>query len=75
MLLHFNKIVDLNYGQTFSNNNGTNDTIYTFIVKWDSTVSQLQSSSFNNDLKDFIKLEMELINIPTENINIFQNNN
>lgn len=75
VLLHFNKIVDLNYGQTFSNNNGTNDTIYTFIVKWDSTVSQLQSSSFNNDLKDFIKLEMELINIPTENINIFQNNN
>jgi uncharacterized hydrophobic protein (TIGR00271 family) len=75
VLLHFDDIIDLNYGQTFSNNNGSNDTIYTFIVKWDSSVNQLQSASYNKELKDFIKLEMDMINIPTENIIIFQNNN
>ena len=73
--LHFKEIVDLNYGQTFSNNNGETDTVYTFIVKWDTAVSELQSVTLNNDLKDFIKLEMEMINIPTKNLNVFQNNN
>jgi uncharacterized hydrophobic protein (TIGR00271 family) len=73
--LHFKEIVDLNYGQTFSNNNGETDTVYTFIVKWDTTVSELQSLTLNNDLKDFIKLEMDIINIPTKNLNVFQNNN
>jgi uncharacterized hydrophobic protein (TIGR00271 family) len=73
--LHFKEIVDLNYGQTFSNNNGKIDTVYTFIVKWDTAVSELQSASLNNDLQDFIKLEMDIINIPTNNLNVFQNNN
>ena len=73
--LHFKEIVDLNYGQTFSNNNGETDTVYTFIVKWDTAVSELQSVTLNNDLKDFIKLEMDIINIPTKNLNVFQNNN
>ena len=73
--LHFKEIVDLNYGQTFSNNNGETDTVYTFIVKWDTLVSEFQSVTLNNDLKDFIKLEMEMINIPTKNLNVFQNNN
>jgi len=72
--LHFKQITDLNYGQTFSNNDATTDTIYTFIVDWDSTVNEIESKILNNELKEFIKLEMDIINIPYDNINIFQNN-
>ena len=72
--LHFKQIKDLNYGQTFSNKDETTDTIYTFIVDWDSTVNEIESNTLNNELKEFIKLEMDIINIPYDNINIFQNN-
>lgn len=75
ILLHFTKIEDLNYGQTFSNNNGSIDTIYTFIVKWDTTVSPAEYLIFNKDLKDFIRLEMKMINLPSGNINVYPNNN
>jgi hypothetical protein len=73
--LHFTKIEDLNYGQTFSNKDGSIDTIYSFIVKWDSTVSQGEYIIYNKDLKDFIKLEMKMINLPSENVNVYPNNN
>ena len=73
--LHFTKIEDLNYGQTFSNKDGSIDTIYSFIVKWDSTVSQRENIIYNKDLKDFIKLEMKMINLPSENVNVYPNNN
>ena len=73
--LHFDKIVDLNYGETFSNHNGTLDTIYTFIVKWDTSLNYTQSIVKNKELKEFIGLEMKMINISTKNINVFQDNN
>ena len=73
--LHFDKIVDLNYGETFSNHNGTLDTIYTFIVKWDTSLNYSQSIVKNKELKEFIGLEMKMINISTKNINVFQDNN
>ena len=73
--LHFDKIVDLNYGETFSNYNGTIDTIYTFIVKWDTSLNYSQSIVKNKELKEFIGLEMKMINLSTKNINVFQDNN
>ena len=73
--LHFDKIVDLNYGETFSNHNGTIDTIYTFIVKWDTSLNYSQSIVKNKELKEFIGLEMKMINLSTKNINVFQDNN
>ena len=73
--LHFDKIVDLNYGETFSNHNGIIDTIYTFIVKWDTSLNYSQSIVKNKELKEFIGLEMKMINLSTKNINVFQDNN
>ena len=73
--LHFDKIVDLNYGETFSNHNGTIDTIYTFIVKWDTSLNYSQSIVKNKELKEFIGLEMKMINLSTKNINVFHDNN
>ena len=73
--LHFDKIVDLNYGETFSNHDGTIDTIYTFIVKWDTSLNYSQSIVKNKELKEFIGLEMKMINLSTKNINVFQDNN
>jgi uncharacterized hydrophobic protein (TIGR00271 family) len=73
ILNHFTEIKDLSYGQTYSNKSGIKDTIYTYIVKWDTSLASQEVLNVKQKLKEFIQLEMKMINISTKNINIYQN--
>ncbi|MDG2342991.1 MAG: DUF389 domain-containing protein, partial [Flavobacteriales bacterium] len=72
ILNHFKEIEDLSYGQTYSNSNGTTDTLYTYLVKWDTALADQEVLIVKQKLKEFIQLEMKMINISTNNINIYQ---
>lgn len=72
ILTHFKEIQDLSYGQTYSSSNGTTDTLYTYLVKWDTTLADQEVLIVKQKLKEFIQLEMKMSNISTNNINIYQ---
>ena len=74
ILFDFNEIEDLSYGQTYSSKNGVNDTIYTYIVSWDTTLPAKELLNANQKLKDFIYTAMMHENISTNNIKIIQEN-
>ncbi len=72
ILIHFNEIENLSYGQTYSTNNGVVDTVYTYIVKWDTALGTQEVLNVKKKLENFIIGEMKIINISTNNINVFQ---
>ena len=72
ILTHFKEIQDLSYGQTYSSSNGTIDTLYTYLVKWDTALADQEILIVKQKLKEFIQLEMKMSNISTNNINIYQ---
>ena len=72
ILTHFKEIQDLSYGQTYSSSNGTTDTLYTYLVKWDTALADQEVLIVKQKLKEFIQLEMKMSNISTNNINIYQ---
>ena len=72
VLKDFEEIDNLSYGQTYSSKNGTNDTVYTYIVKWDTALGSLELLNSKQKLKDFIQTAMMHANISSNNIKIIQ---
>ena len=72
VLNDFQEIDDLSYGQTYSSNNLTIDTIYTYIVKWDTALGSQELLNSKQKLKDFIQTAMMHANISSNNIKIIQ---
>jgi uncharacterized hydrophobic protein (TIGR00271 family) len=72
VLKDFEEIDNLSYGQTYSSKNGANDTVYTYIVKWDTALGSLELLNSKQKLKDFIQTAMMHANISSNNIKIIQ---
>lgn len=72
VLKDFEEIDNLSYGQTYSSKNGTNDTVYTYIVKWDTALGSQDLMNSKQKLKDFIQTAMMHANISSNNIKIIQ---
>ncbi len=72
VLKDFEEIDNLSYGQTYSSKSGTNDTVYTYIVKWDTALGNQDLLNAKQKLKDFIQTAMMHANISSNNIKIIQ---
>jgi uncharacterized hydrophobic protein (TIGR00271 family) len=72
VLKDFQEIKNLSYGQTYSSKKGVNDTVYTYIVKWDTALGSQELLNSKQKLKDFIQTAMMHANISSNNIKIIQ---